>query len=209
MPCRRHRTARRCRVCWRSTLTTTASKAQPRIVRTDSRMDFRWTLNSPGRGIPFDWYSVRWTGSLTAPRIRRQAHRHRGKRRLPPLPRRTSRHRQLEKAVVRHRASTAIDLSARFVASTFVSSISRAPATRRLKLMWDAGVVDDSRRTDRRGGCPRERRATRRSSSPGWRRESSAIARCWRCPGRQEELIRSDCSHGQTRSSSCSSAAAR
>ena len=39
----------------------------PRLVRTDRRMDFRWTLNSPGRGIPFDWYSVRWTGTLTAP----------------------------------------------------------------------------------------------------------------------------------------------
>ena len=25
------------------------------------------TLNSPGRGIPFDWYSVRWTGTITAP----------------------------------------------------------------------------------------------------------------------------------------------
>ena len=39
----------------------------PRIVRTDERIDFRWTLSSPGRGIPFDWYSVRWTGTLTAP----------------------------------------------------------------------------------------------------------------------------------------------
>ncbi|MGH7551681.1 MAG: glycoside hydrolase family 3 N-terminal domain-containing protein, partial [Longimicrobiales bacterium] len=32
----------------------------PSLVRTDPRIDFRWTLNSPGRGIPFDWYSVRW-----------------------------------------------------------------------------------------------------------------------------------------------------
>lgn len=40
---------------------------EPRLVRNDARIDFRWTLNSPGRGIPFDWYSVRWTGSLTAP----------------------------------------------------------------------------------------------------------------------------------------------
>ena len=39
----------------------------PRLGRADSRMDFGWTLNSPGRGIPFDWYSVRWTGRLTAP----------------------------------------------------------------------------------------------------------------------------------------------
>jgi beta-glucosidase len=39
----------------------------PRLQRVDEQMDFRWTLNSPGRGIPFDWYSVRWTGMLTAP----------------------------------------------------------------------------------------------------------------------------------------------
>jgi beta-glucosidase len=39
----------------------------PRLVRTDERIDFRWTLNAPGRGIPLDWYSIRWTGTLTAP----------------------------------------------------------------------------------------------------------------------------------------------
>lgn len=39
----------------------------PRITRVDPGIDFGWTLNSPGRGIPFDWYSVRWTGTLTAP----------------------------------------------------------------------------------------------------------------------------------------------
>jgi beta-glucosidase len=40
---------------------------QPRLTRVDRQVDFRWTLNSPGRGIPFDWYSVRWTGSIVAP----------------------------------------------------------------------------------------------------------------------------------------------
>jgi beta-glucosidase len=39
----------------------------PRLTRADTRMDFRWTLNSPGRGIPFDWYSARWTGTIAAP----------------------------------------------------------------------------------------------------------------------------------------------
>jgi len=39
----------------------------PRLVRTDARVDFGWTLNSPGRGIPYDWYSVRWTGKLVVP----------------------------------------------------------------------------------------------------------------------------------------------
>jgi beta-glucosidase len=42
-------------------------EGQPRLVRTDRDVDFRWTLSSPGRGIPFDWFSARWTGSLTAP----------------------------------------------------------------------------------------------------------------------------------------------
>lgn len=44
-----------------------ALEGQPKIVRTDARIDFSWTLNSPGRLIPLDWYSVRWTGKLTAP----------------------------------------------------------------------------------------------------------------------------------------------
>lgn len=41
---------------------------EPRLVRTDPHIDFGWTLNSPGRGIPYDWYSVRWTGKVIAPR---------------------------------------------------------------------------------------------------------------------------------------------
>lgn len=39
----------------------------PTMMRVDQRVDFGWTLNSPGRGIPFDWYSVRWTGQITVP----------------------------------------------------------------------------------------------------------------------------------------------
>jgi beta-glucosidase len=39
----------------------------PRVVRTDARIDFGWTLNSPAPGIPFDWYSARWSGTLTVP----------------------------------------------------------------------------------------------------------------------------------------------
>lgn len=39
----------------------------PKVVRTDARVDFGWTLNSPARGIPFNWYSVRWTGTVTTP----------------------------------------------------------------------------------------------------------------------------------------------
>lgn len=39
----------------------------PVLTRVDANVDFQWTLNSPGRGIPFDWYAARWTGTLTVP----------------------------------------------------------------------------------------------------------------------------------------------
>ncbi|MGD8497208.1 MAG: glycoside hydrolase family 3 C-terminal domain-containing protein, partial [Gemmatimonadales bacterium] len=41
-------------------------EGEPTILRRDPRVDFRWTLSSPGRGIPIDWYAARWTGTLTA-----------------------------------------------------------------------------------------------------------------------------------------------
>lgn len=39
----------------------------PALVRADPRIDFLWTLSGPARGIARDWYSVRWTGTVTAP----------------------------------------------------------------------------------------------------------------------------------------------
>jgi len=39
----------------------------PVLVRSDAQIDFTWTLNAPGTRLARDWYSVRWTGSLTAP----------------------------------------------------------------------------------------------------------------------------------------------
>jgi beta-glucosidase len=42
-------------------------EGSPRLVRIDRQVEFGWTLNSPAPGIPFDWYSVRWTGTLTLP----------------------------------------------------------------------------------------------------------------------------------------------
>ncbi|HET8633291.1 MAG TPA: glycoside hydrolase family 3 N-terminal domain-containing protein [Gemmatimonadales bacterium] len=38
----------------------------PALTRVDSTVDFHWTLSSPGRGMPLEWYSVRWTGTLRA-----------------------------------------------------------------------------------------------------------------------------------------------
>lgn len=39
----------------------------PKVVRADPRIDFGWTLNSPAPSIPFDWYSARWTGTVSVP----------------------------------------------------------------------------------------------------------------------------------------------
>jgi beta-glucosidase len=39
----------------------------PRLTRVDRQIDFRWTLSSPGRGIPVDFYSARWTGRVVVP----------------------------------------------------------------------------------------------------------------------------------------------
>ena len=39
----------------------------PRVTRTDAAVNFGWTLSSPAQGIPYDWYSARWTGTLTVP----------------------------------------------------------------------------------------------------------------------------------------------
>lgn len=39
-----------------------------RFTRRDRQVNFGWTLSSPGRGIPFDWYSARWTGTLLVPK---------------------------------------------------------------------------------------------------------------------------------------------
>ncbi|MDP4205342.1 MAG: glycoside hydrolase family 3 C-terminal domain-containing protein, partial [Bacteroidota bacterium] len=42
-------------------------EGQPKVTRTDEQIQFGWTLFSPHESIPYDWYSVRWTGKLVAP----------------------------------------------------------------------------------------------------------------------------------------------
>ncbi|TAJ15771.1 beta-glucosidase [Marinilabiliaceae bacterium JC017] len=42
-------------------------EGEPVVTRVDANMDFRWTLFSPHADLPYDWYSVRWTGQLVAP----------------------------------------------------------------------------------------------------------------------------------------------
>lgn len=114
----------------------------PRIVRTDPRVDFRWTLNSPGPGIPFDWYSVRWTGSLRVPAG--GAHRigiegndgYRlyvdGRLAIDNWKKQSYGVRLVDLAL---EAETDHDLRLEYFEST---------GNARLKLIWDAGVVDDA-----------------------------------------------------------------
>ncbi|HUC40776.1 MAG TPA: glycoside hydrolase family 3 N-terminal domain-containing protein [Gemmatimonadales bacterium] len=42
-------------------------EGSPVVTRTDPRVDFAWTLNSPARGLLFDWYSARWAGRVSVP----------------------------------------------------------------------------------------------------------------------------------------------
>jgi len=42
-------------------------EGKPQITRTDRAIDYRWTLYGPDPSINFDFFSARWTGSITAP----------------------------------------------------------------------------------------------------------------------------------------------
>ena len=114
----------------------------PRVTRSDPNIDFRWTLNSPARGIPFDWYSARWTGRLKVPAggVRRIAVEGNDGYRL-----------YVDDKLV-------IDNWRKVSFGTRVASVALAPASvhairleyfestgnARLRLLWDAGVRDDS-----------------------------------------------------------------
>ena len=117
-------------------------EGQPRIVRTDTRMDFRWTLNSPGRGIPFDWYSVRWTGSLTIPPsgVKRIAIEGNDGYRLYLDGRLLIDNWRKQSYGTRIEAVDLAPGSSADIRLEYFESTGNA----RLKLMWDAGVVDDS-----------------------------------------------------------------
>src|SRR5690606_7694236 len=120
---------------------------EPVLVRTDERIDMRWTLSSPARGIPFDWYSVRWTGRLIAPEgVRRIGVEGNDGYRLwldgrllIDNWRKQSYGTRLADLVLE--PGRAYDLRLEFFEST---------GNARVRLVWDAGVVDSSRaRVDR------------------------------------------------------------
>jgi beta-glucosidase len=39
----------------------------PTVRRIDAQVGFTWTLSSPSRELPYDWYAARWTGVLQVP----------------------------------------------------------------------------------------------------------------------------------------------
>ncbi len=116
---------------------------EPRVRRADAQVDFGWTLNSPAREIPFDWYSVRWTGKVTVPRggVRRIGVEGNDGYRL-----------YLDGRLL-------IDNWKKQSYRTRLANVSLAPGSKhdirleyfestgnaRVKLVWDAGVPDDWR----------------------------------------------------------------
>ena len=114
----------------------------PRLTRTDPRIDFRWTLNSPGRGIPFDWYSARWTGTITAPAsgVARIGVEGNDGYRLY-----LDGTMKIDNWIKKSYGTTLIDAawapgSTHQIRLEYFESTGNA----RLKLVWDAGVADDS-----------------------------------------------------------------
>ena len=112
----------------------------PALIRVDERMDFRWTLNSPGRGIPFDWYSVRWTGTLAAPArgVRRVAVEGNDGYRLYVDGRLVIDNWRKQSFGLRTADVRLAPGSSHAIRLEYFESTGNA----RLKLLWDAGAVD-------------------------------------------------------------------
>lgn len=112
----------------------------PVIQRTDAQLDFQWTLNGPGRGIPFDWYSGRWEGTLTVPAggVRTLAvEGNEGVRLWVNDTLRIDRWRKASYGTQRTTVRLAGGTSHRLRLEYF-----EATGNARLKLLWDAGVRD-------------------------------------------------------------------
>jgi beta-glucosidase len=163
----------------------------PRLTRTDTRMSFQWTLNSPGRGIPFDWYSVRWTGTITVP---------------PAVPAGTVTHIGVEgndgyrlwldgalvidKWIKQSYSTTTAPLSLASGSTHQIKLEYFEPAgNARVKLVWDVGVEDDAKaRIDYAVSVAKTMRAVVivAGVEEGEFRDRARLA----LPGRQEELIK-------------------
>ncbi|HEX6974116.1 MAG TPA: glycoside hydrolase family 3 N-terminal domain-containing protein, partial [Vicinamibacterales bacterium] len=166
----------------------------PRLVRNDARIDFRWTLNSPGRGIPFDWYSARWTGSIGAPPsgVRKIGIEGNDGYRLY-----LDGQLAIDNWKKQSYGSRIVDV-AWTPGSTHAIRLEYFEATgnARLKLLWDGGVTDDS--TSRIADAVEAARASDAvivvaGVEEGEFRDRASLA----LPGRQEELIQKVASTGR------------
>jgi len=161
----------------------------PRLTRVDPRADFRWTLNSPGRGIPFDWFSARWTGTLTTPNetVRQLTIEGNDGYRLwvdgaLVIDNWTKISYGSRSATVNFAPASTHDVKLEYFEST---------GNARLKLMWDAGAINSTaaarRRIDEAVAVARESDATVivAGLEEGEFRDRAFIT----LPGLQEELI--------------------
>jgi len=158
-----------------------------RVRRVDPQLDFGWTLNSPAREIPFDWYSVRWTGRLTVPAsgVRRLGVEGNDGYRLYldgalVIDNWRKQSYGTRMANVALRPGTTHDLRLEYFEST---------GNARVKLVWDAGVSSDWRaRIDSAVAVARRSDVAIvvAGIEEGEFRDRSSLA----LPGHQEELIR-------------------
>jgi len=169
-------------------------EGEPRVRRIDPRVDFGWTLSSPARGIPFDWYSVRWTGTLraTGNGVRRLGVEGNDGYRLYVdgalvIDNWRKQSYGTRFATVSLRPGTTHDIRLEYFEST---------GNARVKLVWNAGVRDDSQ-----AAIDSAVRVARRSDvavvvaglEEGEFRDRSSLA----LPGRQEDLIRAVAATGK------------
>ena len=158
----------------------------PRVTRSDPAIDFRWTLNSPARGIPFDWYSARWTGRVRAPAsgVRRIAVEGNDGYRLYVDGRLVIDNWRKLSFGTREAAIALAPGSVHDIRLEYFESTGNA----RLRLLWDGGVHDDSEQRITAAVA-----AARASDvaivvagiEEGEFRDRASLA----LPGRQEELI--------------------
>ena len=158
-----------------------------RVRRVDPQVDFGWTLDSPARDIPFDWYPVRWTGRFTVPAggVRRLGVEGNDGYRLYLdgtllVDNWRKRSYGTHTATVTLRPGSTHDLRLEYFEST---------GNARVKLVWDAGVSNDWRaRIDSAVSVARRSDVAIvvAGIEEGEFRDRSSLA----LPGHQEELIR-------------------
>lgn len=159
----------------------------PVLTRVDANVDFQWTLNSPGRGIPFDWYAARWTGTLAVPAggVRTIAvEGNDGYRLWIDDTLRIDRWQKASYGTQRARVVLRGGTTHRLRLEYF-----EATGNARLKLLWDAGVVDTQARdiADAVAAARASQVAVVVAGiEEGEFRDRAKLG----LPGRQEELIR-------------------